>query len=113
MRTKIQPQRSTLQWNSQWRRQKQHLLQQPLQHPQRPQQLLQLQLRQQQRKFQQDSRPIIAVNSLFCCKKIASNSFQESKNEKSDNAERKKLIATRQRFLFYVWNMREKLTELI
>ena len=100
MRTKIQLQRSTLQWNSQWLRQKQHL-QQPLQHPQRqPQQLLQVQQRQQQRKFQHDNRLIIVVNLLFCCKKIASNSFQGSKNDESDNVERKKSIATQQRFLF-------------
>ena len=100
MRTKIQLQRSTLQWNSQWLRQKQHL-QQPLQHPQRqPQQLLQVQQRQQQRKFQHDNRLIIVVNLLSCCKKIASNSFQGSKNGESDNVERKKSIATQQRFLF-------------
>ena len=101
MRTKIQLQRSTLQWNSQWLRQKQHLQQQPLQHPQlQPQQLLQVQQRQQQRKFQHDNRLIIVVNLLSCCKKIASNSFQGSKNGESDNVERKKSIATQQRFLF-------------
>ena len=106
MRTKIQLQRSTLQWNSQWLRQKQHL-QQPLQHPQRqPQQLLQVQQRQQQRKFQHDNRLIIVVNLLFCCKKIASNSFQGSKNDESDNVERKKSIATQQRFLFIFWYSR-------
>lgn len=107
MRTKIQLQRSTLQWNSQWLRQKQHLQQQPLQHPQRqPQQLLQVQQRQQQRKFQHDNRLIIVVNLLFCCKKIASNSFQGSKNDESDNVERKKSIATQQRFLFIFWYSR-------
>ena len=46
-------------------------------------------------KCQHDNRPIIVVNLLFCCRKIASNSFQESKNEESDNVERKKLIAIR------------------